>query len=148
QARGHLDQAEPHYLQAITQCEQLVREEPQKAEYRSALAHNHINLGSVYMQTHRGAQADRSYREAERLLKQLMREQPEEPDHPFSLAGVYVNWSYLLRDSDAAATGLQVLHEAVRLAEDVLQREPHYDYAPGRAFEAHGARATLLEDLK
>jgi serine/threonine-protein kinase len=147
QGTGRTGEAERHYEQAVAQRSQLCHDHPDHPGYSGALAQSLINLALIYQQTKRVTQAHEAYGRIEALLTPLIRLYPDTQDFSLSLVGAYINWGLLLAAERRFADALPILGKAVDRAEAVLAREPNYQFARMVAYNAHGARAQLQEQM-
>jgi serine/threonine protein kinase len=141
-------QAEAHYNQAIALRMQLISQSPADTAFPLRLAEDYMNVGRVYGATGRPHEEEAAYRRAEALVQPLVEGHPNVPEYRLTLAGVYINWGYLVGSAGRLEAGLELHDKAVRLADAVLRQEPNFADAQGRALEAHGARAEMLEALE
>jgi serine/threonine protein kinase len=138
-------EAESHYRRSAAIRTALVRDRPKEENYQADLAADYSDLGLLYKQTNRVAEAAALYPKAETLLRPLVDRHPAERKYALHLVSVYVNWSHLLANAGRPQDALERLDFAVRLAEEAHRREPKDGTARWQALQAHGARAEIRE---
>jgi tetratricopeptide (TPR) repeat protein len=143
-AGGRLAEAEAHYLRAVALRTRLVDTHPGDRHLEAVLAETYQNLGVVYGVQKRWPEAQSANDRARGLLEPVVAQLGE---YQLSLAAVYHNAGDILRNTGKPAEALPRFTQAVELAEAVLQQEPLYVEARDRAYNAHGARALVCQDL-
>jgi eukaryotic-like serine/threonine-protein kinase len=138
-------EAESHYRRSAAIRTALVRDHPEEESYQASLAADYQDLGLLYKQTNRLAEAAALYPKAEALLRPLVDRHPAKRKYVLTLAILYVNWSYDLARAGRSQEALERLDFAVRLAEDAHRREPKDEAVRWQALQTHGARAEIRE---
>ena len=96
-----------------------MRDNPDVTEYRMELAVTYINLGELYFNTDKSAEALDIYNEAMRIQEPLVRDNPDVTKYKRDLAGIHLNMGVVYFER-----GLGQLQEALECYERALELKP------------------------
>jgi tetratricopeptide (TPR) repeat protein len=144
QGAGRLPEAETCYLRAVAIRTKLVEAHHADEAVQVNLAETYQNLGAVYGSQKRWPEAQAANDKALGPMKQWA---DQHPQYRVSLAAVYLNAGDVLWNTGKPREALERLTQAVDLAEAILQKEPQLMEAVDRAYNCHGRRAQVHEQL-
>jgi RNA polymerase sigma factor (sigma-70 family) len=140
------------YRQALALLEAMVREHPQDAEYRAALARSYLTMGIHLQKRGRTAEAEQLYRRALAILEALVREQPDVIAHRAVFARVLDRLGGLLGAAGRHQEAMETHRRAIAIQERLVSDHPSLPQARGdlaRSYtnlgELHEAMGRLAE---
>jgi RNA polymerase sigma factor (sigma-70 family) len=135
------------YEQALAVLEAMARERPRDAEYRAALAHSHLMLGTHLQKRGRTREAEESYRRARDLLQALAGEQPEIIAHRIELARVFDRLGTLLGATGRQGEAMATHRRAIALQERLAADHPTLPQVRGDLSRSYSRLGTLLQAI-
>jgi RNA polymerase sigma factor (sigma-70 family) len=151
QPPGSSDSPKPHereaYRQALAVLEAMIREHPQDAEYRAALARSYLMMGVHLQKRGRTSEADSFYRRALALLEALVRAQPDVIAHRAELARVLDRLGSLLGETGRREESMATHRQAIAIQEQLVSGHPELPRFRGDLARNHASLGELLQSI-
>jgi serine/threonine protein kinase/tetratricopeptide (TPR) repeat protein len=122
---GDYSAAEESLTEAIKLLDELVRAEPDMAEYQRDLAGGYVTLGLVYSNTARWEKADAAYQQALVIQEKQATAYPEAPEHRYALAKTYSALGRAYQDADQPESVVAMCQHAQNLLSKLAQDYPN-----------------------
>jgi hypothetical protein len=112
------------YERSLALFEELVHDNPTKAEYRAFLAFSYNNLGLLYRDTGKRSQAEQSLQKGLALRETLVSDDPANSTHRNVLAASHHNLAVLYRETRNRPKAEEAWRKAIALRKPLVDEHP------------------------
>jgi serine/threonine protein kinase/tetratricopeptide (TPR) repeat protein len=120
-----LDDAVRAHREALALQEQLVQQNPENADFQSALGAIHLHLGQLLRKTGDTSKASEAFKSAETLQQQLVEEHPGVAQYRRELAVTRDNMGLILSDTSQLDKAIEHHQSAAAVRKQLAQEQPN-----------------------